>query len=85
MSMVINQSRRGMGLATIGVLSPFPLNPPSPLWRGRGTWVCRAAPCTACLSNGILLRTGKVQGEALLSVGEAHNKPFPVPACGEGD
>ena len=26
-----------------------------------------------------------VQGEALLSVGEAHNKLFPVPACGEGD
>ena len=27
----------------------------------------------------------RVQGEALLSVGEAHNNLFPVPACGEGD
>ena len=34
--------------------------------------------------SGILLRVSKVQGEALLSVGEAHIKLFPVPACGEG-
>ena len=37
----------------------------------------------AQLRRGIL--SGGVQGEALLSVGEAHNKPFPVPArAGKG-
>ena len=40
----------------------------------------------ACQNNGISLHTVKVQGGALLSVGEAHNKLFPVPAsAGKGN
>ena len=37
------------------------------------------------LSNDVSICASEVQGEALLSVGEAHNKPFPVPArAGKG-
>ncbi len=64
-----------MGLATIGVLSPFPLNPPSPFTRGRGNWDCRAAPCMAFWSTFISFHsTNEVQGESQLSIAEANNK-----------
>ena len=83
---VISLSNSSKGLATIGVLSPFPLTP-FPAHAGTGEKLL--AGLRPALIGVMLLQslcTDQVQGEALLSVGEAHKLIFPRPRqSGEGD
>ena len=64
---------------------PFPPVSPFPVHTGTGELGLQGCALHGFLSVVIAFRTIRVQGEALLSVGEAHNKLFPVPArAGKG-
>ena len=86
---VVNLRNAGRDLRQSEYL-PFP---PGPLPRSRGDGgtefaglrpvrLWESAMTGAAFSCQHLHSADRVQGEALLSVGEAHNNLFPVPACG---